>query len=98
MKKAISTLVLTTVLMFGSTFAFAGEDGIIVAGFGDSGNPCTENTSTKDKDGIIVAGFNDDGIIVAGFTGIIVAGFTGIIVAGLSSDDGPTNCGIIVAG
>jgi hypothetical protein len=72
MKKTLSTIALAAFLMVGT--AFAGDDGIIVAGI-------TDNANTA-KDGIIVAGVADDGIIVAGFTGIIVAGFTGIIVAG----------------
>jgi hypothetical protein len=90
MKKTITAILLSTVLMIGTTFA----DGIIVAGRSDSNvktdDPCVQTETTK------------EGIIVAGFTGIIVAGFTGIIVAGFSDttdgEEGPVNCGIIVAG
>ncbi len=94
MKKTLTTILLATILTFGTTFANAG---IIVAGALDqdnSGDPCKE--AVAKNDGIIVAGL--DGIIVAGFTGIIVAGFTGIIVAGFADDTTPVNCGIIVAG
>ncbi len=91
MKKTITAILLATVLTFGTTLANAG---IIVAGRSDgdikTDDPCVETSAT-----------DNGGIIVAGLTGIIVAGFTGIIVAGLTDtkdEEGPVNCGIIVAG
>ena len=80
----IAATLITVVLSVGTTF---GNSGILVAGFNDDTTPsCTETTSRN----------FDSGILVAGFTGILVAGFTGILVAGAS--DGPTECGILVAG
>ena len=68
MKKTFAALTLATIMMFGSTFSFAG---IIISDAADNKPaPCTQ---AEDKDGIIIFSLND-GIIIFGIT--VVAGDT----------------------
>jgi len=64
MKKTFAALTLATIMMFGSTFSFAG----IIISDGANPQPCTD---TSKDDGIIIFGLND-GIIIFGVT--IIAG------------------------
>ncbi len=88
LKTIFAAITLTTLLAVSTTFA---DPGILISDLsgGNTPTPCTEGNGTKND--------QDTGIIIAGLTGIIIAGFTGIIIAG-ATDNGPVNCGIIIAG
>jgi hypothetical protein len=95
LKRIIAAMMMTTVLLIGSTFA---NDGIIILGAKTDGNtrnttptqtrPCTQ----KSKTGIIVTDLA--GIIILGFTGIIVTDFTSCT----PSDTKSAETGIIILG
>lgn len=86
MKKTLTTILLTTILSLGTTFANAG---IIITNIADqdakdSGDPCKQ----ADEKSLT-------GIIITNLTGIIITNFTGIIITN-AVDTTPVNCGIII--
>lgn len=92
LKKGLTTAVMITLLLLGTSSSYAG---IVVAGFGSEPGQKQDMCSVPSTGkGILIPDFG--GIVVAGLTGIVVAGFTGIVVAGISETQ--TNCGIVVAG
>jgi hypothetical protein len=86
LKGWITTTCLVATLMVSTATA---NTGVIIAGRNQPAPvPCTE----PGKDDVKY----DVGVIIAGI-GVIIAGFTGVIIAG-AVDEGPIDCGVIIAG
>ena len=83
-KNIVAAITLSVIIASSATFANAG---ILLS---DATQPsCTQAPGKGEK--------VNSGIMVSDFTGIIIFGLTGIVVARNVSDEGPVNCGIVVA-
>jgi hypothetical protein len=83
-KNIVAAITLTVIIASSATFANAG---LLVSDFTNNTPSCTQAPDTKGER-------VNAGVLLGD---LIIAGLTGIVIARNFSDEGPVNCGIVIA-